>query len=142
RNLAEADQRYAHASRYQAGDQFAGIGPSPGHGIGRDQNVHRTSRNRLPREIRLRTAPRCWPILVPIRGEAKVFLRFGKVASASRNSKNTPRRGVVQVRNSLEQSWSLRRNCRKSLTNSISGPVFKGRDLRDCFERARLQATP
>ncbi len=42
-NLAEADQRDPYAARDEAGDQFTGVAPGTGHGVGGDQYVHGTS---------------------------------------------------------------------------------------------------
>src|SRR5579872_910734 len=42
-NLAESDEGYANPACYKSGHQFAGIGPPARHGIGSDQDVHRTS---------------------------------------------------------------------------------------------------
>jgi len=43
RDLAEGDQCESYATRDQAGDQFASVGPGTGHRIGSDQNVQDAS---------------------------------------------------------------------------------------------------
>jgi hypothetical protein len=65
-NLAEGDQRDPDAARDQSRDQFAGVGPGAGHGIGRDQNVHNASASVPDAAVDAGSGALRWPILVRI----------------------------------------------------------------------------